>query len=101
MNEDGGKDRFPLLQHFMVSKEVDFSHNLKSGFEDHLSQIIQWFEEYFQEDDINKFAWIQDPFRVKAPSEFTSTEEESLELYCYNTLKVKFGSMELTDFGFS
>lgn len=75
MNEDGGKDCFPLLQQFVISNEVDFSRNIKSVFEEHLSQLINWFEKYFQEDNIDRFAWIQDPFRAKAPSEFTSVEE--------------------------
>lgn len=47
MNEDGGKDCFPLLQQFVISNEVDFSHNVKSVFEEHLSQLINWFKKYF------------------------------------------------------
>jgi hypothetical protein len=54
MNEDGGKDCFPLLQQFVISNEADFSHNIESVFEEHLSQLINWFEKYFQ-DDIDKF----------------------------------------------
>ncbi|XP_067121346.1 zinc finger BED domain-containing protein 5-like, partial [Centruroides vittatus] len=40
--------------------------------------------------------------KAKTPSEFTSLEEESLiDLSCDNTLKLKFGSMELSDFWIS
>ena len=53
MNEDGGEDCFPLLQQSVFSNEVDFSHNVKSVFEEHLSQLINWFEKYFQEDNCN------------------------------------------------
>ena len=64
--------------------------------------FIKWFEKYFQADNIDEFTWIQDPFRGKAPSEFTCLEEESLiELSCDNTLKSKFDSIELTDFWIS
>ncbi|XP_075455233.1 protein FAM200A-like [Ascaphus truei] len=100
MNEDGGKDCFPFLQQFVIANEVDFS---KSVFEDHLSQVIKWFEKYFQEeDDIDKFAWIQDPFKAQPPPEFTCLEEENLiELSCDNTLKTKFGRMDITEFWLS
>ena len=75
---------------------------MKSIFEEHLSQLITWFEKYFQNDNIDKFALIQDPFNANAPSEFTAAEEENLiELSCENTLKTKFSSMELTEFWIS
>jgi hypothetical protein len=48
---------------------------------------------------MEKFAWIHDPFMAKAPSEFTSVEEENvIEPSCDKTLKTKFGSMEVTKF---
>jgi hypothetical protein len=51
---------------------------------------------------MEKYAWIHDPFTVKAPSEFTSAEEEDLtEPSCDKTLKTKFGSMEVTEFRIS
>lgn len=72
---------------------------MKSIFVDHLSQLVIWFEKYFQNENIDKFSWIQDPFNSTAPSEFISTEEESLiELSCDNSLKTKFSSMDLTKF---
>ena len=102
MNEDGGKDCFLLLQQFVISNEVDFSHNIRSVFEEHLSQLSKWFEKYFQEDNIDKFAWIQNPFKAKAPPDFTSAEEESfIDLSCDNTLKIKFENTELTNFWLS
>lgn len=102
INEDDLNDCFPLLHQFLTSNEISLSCNLKSLFEDHLSQLIKWFEKYFEADNIEKFTWIQDPFRAKAPSGFTSTEEESLiELSCDTTLKLKFVSMELSDFWIS
>ena len=48
MNEDGGKECFSLLQQFLTSNGVDFSRGMKSIFEEHLSQLITWFEKYFQ-----------------------------------------------------
>ncbi|XP_067136877.1 uncharacterized protein [Centruroides vittatus] len=99
INEDGGKECFPLLQQFLTSNGVDFSRIMKSIFEEYLSQLITWFEKYFQNDNIDKFAWIQD---ASAPSAFTAAEEENLiELSCDNTLKTKFSSMELTEFWIS
>lgn len=75
MNEDGGKVCFHLLQQFLASNEVDFSRRMKSIFEEHLSQLIAWFEKYFQNDNTNKFVWIQHPFNDNAPSEFNAAVE--------------------------
>jgi len=47
-------------------------------FENPLSQLIICFEKCYLNENIGKFAWIQDPFNSIAPPEFTSTEEESL-----------------------
>jgi len=102
MNEDGGKECFHLLQKVLTSNGVDFSQDLKSIFEEYLSQLISCFEKYFRNDSIDKFAWIQDPFNAVALSEFTPAEEESLiELSCDSTLKTKFSSTELTEFWMS
>jgi hypothetical protein len=47
-------------------------------------------KEYYQNDNIDKFAWIKDPFNATAPSEFTAAEEDNLiELSCDNMLKTK------------
>lgn len=101
IDRDGINEYFLLLYQFVISNEVDLSCNIKSVFEDHLSQLIKWFEKYFQADNIDKFTWIQDPFRAKSLSEFNSLEESLIELSCDNTLKTKFGSMELCDFWIS
>jgi hypothetical protein len=109
------------LQQFLTSNGVDFSRGMKPIFEEHLSQFITWFEKYFENYNIYKFAWIQDPFNATALSEFTAAEEENLiELPCDNTFffsqiynlfyngaiskyvvrnKTKFSTMKLTEFG--
>jgi hypothetical protein len=74
MNERGRKERFPLLQQFFTSNGVDFSRGMKSIFAEHLSQLITWFEKYFQ-NNFNKFAKIQDPFNATAPPEITTAEK--------------------------
>ncbi|KAL4153497.1 hypothetical protein QTP88_001330 [Uroleucon formosanum] len=102
MNEGTSKDSFSILQQFLTSNTVEISQDMKSIFEDHLSQLVVWFEKYFKNEDIDKFAWIQDPFNSIVPSEFNSTEEESLiELSCDSSLKSKFTNMELTKFWIS
>jgi hypothetical protein len=40
MNEDRGKECFPLSQQFLTSIGADFSRGMKSIFEEHLSQLI-------------------------------------------------------------
>ncbi|XP_076330043.1 protein FAM200B-like [Tachypleus tridentatus] len=81
-----------------VAKTVDLIHGIKSVCEEHLTLISDWFVNYFTE-NVEKFTWIQDPFKANAPSEFTSAEEENLiELFCDNTSKTKFGSIEQTEF---
>jgi hypothetical protein len=87
------------MQQFLTSNEPDLSQDIKTVFEGHLSQLIIWFEKYFQNENFDKIAWIQDPFNTSAPSEFTSAEEENLiELSCDNSSKARFGSTELTEF---
>ncbi|XP_076347930.1 protein FAM200A-like [Tachypleus tridentatus] len=101
MNEDGGKDCFPMLQHFVTSSEVDLTHELKYVFEKRQLQFSDWFASYFPE-DMEKFAWVQDSFKAKTPSEFTSAEEKTLiELPFDKTLKTKFGGMQRTEFWIS
>lgn len=102
MNENGGKECFPILQHFLTSNGINFSYDIKSIFEEHLSQLVAGFEKYFRNDCMDKFSWIQDPFNVVAPSDFTIEEKENLiDLSCDNSLKNKFSAMELTEFWMS
>lgn len=102
MNEEEGNDCFNKLQEFMTSNEVDMSSDIKSIFQDHLLHLNNWFEKYFKNENIDRFTWIQDPFNAYAPFDFTSAEEENLiELSCDNSLKAKFGRMELTEFWIS
>ncbi|XP_076352667.1 protein FAM200A-like [Tachypleus tridentatus] len=90
-----------LLQQFVTSSKVDFTHELKSIFKEQLTQLSVWFENYFPR-KIEKFARIQDPFKSKAPFEFSPAKVENLiELSYDKTLKTKFGSMELTEFWIS
>jgi hypothetical protein len=58
---------------------------MKSIFEEHISQLITWFEKYFQNDNIDTFAWIQDPFNATVPSEFTAAEEENGKWMCFRS----------------
>jgi len=74
------------------------AHELKFVFEEHLTHLSEWSEKYFPE-DIKKCAWIQDSFMARAPSGFTSAEEEHFfELFCDKSLKTKLCSMEVTEF---
>jgi hypothetical protein len=41
MSEDGGKERFPLLQQVLNSSGVDFSLGTKSILEEHLSPDLR------------------------------------------------------------
>lgn len=41
------------------------SRKIKSLFGEHISQLINWSGKYFQEDNIDKFVWIQVPLIVK------------------------------------
>ncbi|XP_025407116.1 zinc finger BED domain-containing protein 5-like [Sipha flava] len=84
MNEGTSKDSFSILQQFLTSNTWYGLRNI------------------LKNEDIDKFAWIQDPFNSIVPSEFNSTEEESLiELSCDSSLKSKFTNMELTKFWIS
>lgn len=61
-----------------------------------LITAYQRFEKYFQNDYVDEFAWIPDPFK------FTRAEEENLiELSCHNMLKTIFGSVKLIAFWMS
>lgn len=72
INEDGGLDCFPKLHKYAASNELVVSQNLLSLFTEHLSKLSEWFAKYFAEENVQKFAWIQDPFHTQASSEFTS-----------------------------
>ncbi|XP_063813110.1 SCAN domain-containing protein 3-like [Pseudophryne corroboree] len=101
LNEDCYNDCFPMLYQFVTSNDVCLTHELKSVFDQHLTNLSDWFEKYFPE-NMEKFVWIQDPFSTRAPMEFTSVEEEKLiELSCDKTLKVKFSSIGLEEFWIS
>jgi hypothetical protein len=47
-NEDTGKDCLLILQQILTSNELDLSQDIKTMFEGCLSQLIIWFEKYFQ-----------------------------------------------------
>lgn len=96
INEDGGQDCFPQLHKFSASNDLVISQDLLSLFAEHLSILTEWFAKYFTEENVEKFAWIQDPFLAQCPLELTSLEEEGLiELSCDNSLKTKFATTEL------
>jgi hypothetical protein len=99
INEDGGQDCFPELHKYAASNKLVVSQDLLSLSTEHLSKLIAWFAKYFAEENVEKFAWIQNPFHAQAPPEFTSQEEESLiELSCDNSLKTKFACSDLVEF---
>jgi hypothetical protein len=54
-NEDTSKDSFSILQQFLTSNRVEISQDMKSIFEDHLAQLVIWFEKYFKNEDTDKF----------------------------------------------
>lgn len=102
INEDGGQDCFPQLHKYAASNELVVSQNLMSLITEHLSKLTEWFSKYFAEDNVEKFAWIQNPFHAQAPPEFTSQEEESLiELSCDSSLKTRFTYSDLVEFWIS
>lgn len=78
INEGGGQDYFQQLYIYATSKELIVSQELVAIFTEHLSKLIEWFSKYFANDDVEKFAWIQDPFHTQGPPDFTSQEEENL-----------------------
>lgn len=84
----------------MVFNEVESHHVIKSVFVEHLSNGLKNEKKiYFQEDKIDRFSRIQGPFRAKAPSDYTSTEEENfIELYYNSAPKRKFGSLIVISF---
>lgn len=102
MNEGGGQDCFPQLYKYAASNELVVSQDLMALFTEHLSKLTEWFSKYFAYDDVEKFAWIQDPFHAQAPPGFTSQDEESLiELSCDSSLKTRFTSSDLVEFWLS
>ena len=91
INEGSGQDCFPQLYKYAASNELVVSQDLKALFTEHLSKLTEWFSKYFADDEVEKFAWIQDPFNAETSPGFTSQNEESLiELSCNISLKTKF-----------
>mgnify|MGYP002775206681 CR=1 FL=1 len=102
LKEGGGQDCFPQLYNYAASNELVVSQDLIALFTEHLAKLTEYFSKYFAEDDVEKFAWIQDPFHAQSPQGFTSQDEESLiELSCDSSLKTRFASVDLVEFWLS
>ena len=52
----------------MKSNEHDLSRRLKTIFEEHLSQTIIWFEDYYNNQNFNEYLWIQSRFNTSVLS---------------------------------
>lgn len=87
INDDGDQDCFPQLHTFSASNDFVIFQDLLSLFTEHLSKLTEWFAKYFTEENVEKFAWIQDSFHAQCPPEFTSLEKESLILFVTTALK--------------
>ncbi|KAL4709399.1 hypothetical protein ACJJTC_001195 [Scirpophaga incertulas] len=99
LKEGGGQDCFPQLYNYAASNELVVSQDLITLFTEHLAKLTEYFSKYFADDDVEKFAWIQDPFHAQSPQGFTSQDEESLiELSCDSSLKTRFASVDLVEF---
>ncbi|KAL4702887.1 hypothetical protein ACJJTC_005798 [Scirpophaga incertulas] len=93
LKEGGGQDCFPQLYNYAASNELVVSQDLITLFTEHLAKLTEYFSKYFADDDVEKFAWIQDPFHAQSPQGFTSQDEESLiELSCDSSLKTRFAN---------
>ncbi|KAL4703057.1 hypothetical protein ACJJTC_009739 [Scirpophaga incertulas] len=102
LKEGGGQDCFPQLYNYAASNELVVSQDLITLFTEHLAKLTEYFSKYFADDDVEKFAWIQDPFHAQSPQGFTSQDEESLiELSCDSSLKTRFASVDLVEFWLS
>ncbi|VEN39588.1 unnamed protein product, partial [Callosobruchus maculatus] len=47
------------------------SHNTWWSFS---RNTYEWFSKYFADDDVGKFAWIQDPFHTQALTGFSRSD---------------------------
>lgn len=70
-------DNFLILQQFLTSNGVEISEDIKFIFVEHSSRIIILFTKHFENENIDKFSGILDPFNASSSSEFTSTVEEN------------------------
>nr|XP_023021166.1 zinc finger MYM-type protein 6-like [Leptinotarsa decemlineata] len=102
LNEGGSQDYFPQLYKYAASNELVVSQDLIALFTEHLAKLTEWFPKYFADDDVEKFAWIQDPFHAQSPQGFASRDDESLiELSCDSSLITRFASVDLVKFWLS
>ncbi|XP_074036235.1 protein FAM200B-like [Leptinotarsa decemlineata] len=67
LNEGGSQDYFLQLYKYAASNELVVSQDLIALFTEHLAKLTEWFSKYFADDDVEKFAWIQDPFHAQSP----------------------------------
>lgn len=75
MNEDEGKDFVSFLQQFVVSNELYLSRNITFVFLRAPSIAYRTgVKKYFQNDSMEKLPSIENPFRAKAPCNFTYAE---------------------------
>lgn len=77
---------FPCDAAVATSSEVSFSRDIKS-----LSKMSNQSLVTVLKNSFKKIIWSSHEFKVKAPFEFISVEEENIELSCESKLKTKFG----------
>ncbi|VEN39056.1 unnamed protein product, partial [Callosobruchus maculatus] len=66
-NEGGDQDCFPQLYKYAGSNKLVVSQDLMALFTEHLWKLTEWFTKFCRNDDVKKFAWIQDPFHTQTP----------------------------------
>jgi len=57
MNQEERNEYFNLLKQFLTSNGVDFSQHMKPIFEEHLSQLITCFENFFRNDSMSRYLY--------------------------------------------
>jgi len=91
-------DMFPVLNDCCTRVHSERSKHL---FIEHLDGLLMQFSHYFQDLNIERFSWIQNPFVDEKDEEFelTTIEREKLiELSCDSSLKQKFQTETVVQF---
>ena len=94
-------DMFPTLSDYINNNPSINADMIICDIGKHLDALIQHFDEYFTNDDIENFDWIRNPFDVEMSDSAGHELEGLAELSCDRTMKIQFREKSLSAFWLS
>ena len=88
---------FPLLADFLTVNNIS-TGVIVGNISIHPQQLSHYFHQYFGDDNVSAFDWIQNPFECEL-TDLTGREQEQLaELSSDRTLRLQFSRLPMLSF---